>query len=106
MSTFSDITKEVIKPEVGSHFSKVTLSTGQMNGDVLRLGSSVEPGPLAIVTRGCRLLLVPQAEMELRNAFKLRFNRHHTIHQVSPLHPAPISIKLFPRERERERERR
>jgi hypothetical protein len=40
--------------------------------------------------------------MELRNAFKLRFKRHHTIHQVSLLQPVPISIELFPRERERE----
>lgn len=37
--------------------------------------------------------------MELRNAFKLRFNRHHTIHQAPPLRPVRICIELLPRER-------
>jgi hypothetical protein len=45
--------------------------------------------------------------MELRNAFKLRFNRHHTIHQVTPSNPF-LSLSSCSREgrlRERERER-
>jgi hypothetical protein len=42
--------------------------------------------------------------MELRNAFKLRFNRHHTIHQVTPSNPF-LSLSSCSREKENERER-
>jgi len=42
--------------------------------------------------------------MELRNAFKLRFNRHHTIHQVTPSNPF-LSLSSCSREREKERQR-
>jgi len=42
--------------------------------------------------------------MELRNAFKLRFNRHHTIHQVTPSNPF-LSLSSCSREKENERDR-